>query len=382
MMLSGKKVLVTGATGFIGSRLVEKLILEQGAFVRAFVHSFSHVARIARFSTGQLEMVAGDISDRESVERAVSECDIVYHLAHDGKNLRMNIDGTRNIAEACVLHNVQRLVYTSSIAVYEPLPDGDLDESATPEYSGWEYADCKILSENEVLRYAAESGLAATVLYPTIVYGPYGTRWTDFVAKELLSGEVYLPDDGQGLCNPVYVDDLADAIILAGESKAVAAEKFLISGPEPVPWADFYGAFERALGVQSQVYRSSEEIETLNRGILQKIRLVFKDPLSILSWAPFKWKPVLNTIKFMRSKVSNNLVRKLQTSRLHIPDGELLALYKSRCHVRIDKAQRALGYEPKFDFNKGMEETERFLRWAYLGESLNNNTGIPPQSRW
>jgi nucleoside-diphosphate-sugar epimerase len=322
------------------------------------------------------------MSDRDSVENAVSGCDIVYHLAHDGKNLRMNIDGTKNIAEACVLHNVQRLVYTSSIAVYEPLPDGDLDESATPEYSGWEYADCKIWAENEVLRYAEERGLAATVLYPTIVYGPYGTRWTDFVAKELLSGEVYLPDGGQGLCNPVYVDDLADAIILAGESKAEAAEKFLISGPEPVPWADFYGAFEQVLGVQSQVHRPSEEIETLNRGMLQKIRLVIKDPLSVLSYAPFKWKPALNTIKFMRSKVSNKLVRKLQTSRLHIPDGELLALYKSRCHVRIYKAQRVLGYDPKFDFSKGMEETGRFLRWAYLGESLNNNTGIPPVSRW
>ena len=381
-MLSGRTVLVTGASGFIGSRLVEKLILEQGAFVRAFVHSYSHVARIARFSTDHLEMIAGDISDRQAIDNAASGCDIVYHLAHDGQNLRMNIDGTRNIAEACVLHNVRRLVYTSSIAVYEPLPDGDLDESNTPEFSGWEYADCKILAENELLRYAGERGLAATVLYPTIVYGPYGTRWTDFVAKELLSGEVYLPDGGQGLCNPVYVDDLADVIILAGESKAAAAERFLIPGPEAIPWADFYGAFEQVLGVQSQVHRSSEEIETLNRGMLQKIRLAFKDPLSVLSWAPFKWKPVLNTLKFMRSKVSNNLVRKLQTSRLHIPDGELLALYKSRCHVRIDKARLELGYEPKFDFSKGMEETGRFLRWAYLGESLNNNTGIPPLSRW
>ena len=187
--------------------------------------------------------------------------------------------------------------------------------------------------------------------------------------RQLLSGQVFLPDDGQGFCNPVYVDDVVDAMILASEEDAAVAETFMISGPTPVQWKDFYSAFEQALGVRGQVHVPVDEIENLNQSIIQKVRLTIRDPLRLMSWAPLKWKPFLRTLMFLRSRVGDDLIRKLQNRRLYIPEGELLALYRSRCHVRIEKARRVLGYEPKFDFDQGMEETAKFIRWAYLGQS-------------
>ena len=80
MTLDGKKVLVTGGTGFIGSRLVEKLVLEHQARVRVLVRNFVNAPRIARFP---IEMVPGDLSDPVSVQKAVQNCDVVFHCAYD-----------------------------------------------------------------------------------------------------------------------------------------------------------------------------------------------------------------------------------------------------------------------------------------------------------
>ncbi len=82
MKLSGKQVLVTGATGFIGGRLVEKLVLEQHANVRVLVRDFSHASRIARFD---LEMMRGDITDSSAVTEATKGCEVIFHCAYGFK---------------------------------------------------------------------------------------------------------------------------------------------------------------------------------------------------------------------------------------------------------------------------------------------------------
>jgi len=79
MTLRGKQVLVTGGTGFIGGRLVEKLVLECDAKVRVLVRNFAHSASIARFP---LEIIQGDVTDTEAVRRAADGCDVIFHCAY------------------------------------------------------------------------------------------------------------------------------------------------------------------------------------------------------------------------------------------------------------------------------------------------------------
>lgn len=382
-MLTGQKALVTGATGFIGGRLVEKLVLEHRVQVRALVHNFTNAARIARFGPDDLEMIAGDITDSEVVERAVSGCDVVFHLAHDTENLDRNVTGIRLLAEACLRNGVRRLVHTSSIAVYEPFPDGDLDESTMAKPSGWGYGDCKLAEEDEILRYASERGLPATIILPTMVYGPYGKRWTATPMNQVQNGQVYLPDGGQGLCNPVYVDDVVDGMILASDKDAAIGERFIISGPTPVTWKEFFSSFEQLVGVTAQVHMSRDEINNLNRSILQNLRLTVRDPVRLMSWTPLRrlalhairWPMVRNALKRLRDALGDEIIGKLMSRRLYIPRGQVLDLYQARCHIKIDKARQILGYEPKFGFKQGMELTGGFIRWAYLGQS--NTSDIP-----
>lgn len=362
-MLTDKKVLITGATGFIGGRLVEKLILYHGADVRALVRNFAHAARIARF---RLEMVGGDIADADAVDRAVAGCDAVFHCAHDLQNAQRNLDGVRVLAEACLRHGVRRFVHVSTISVYEPLPDGDLDESSPVELCGWEYADNKLAVERELLRYADEHSLPVVVIQPTIVYGPFSKPWTIGPVGQLRTGRVVLPDDGGGLCNAVYVDDVVDALILAAQKDEAMGERFLISGAAPVTWREFYAAYERVLGVQSVIMMPAEEIERIayRNGTPSNLRLLWRNPRRLLNWAP-----VRSLYAFARPRIGEHFWKKAEQALpapVYIPDEQTLSLYRARAGVKIDKAQRLLEYEPAFSFDRGMSLTAQFIVWANL----------------
>lgn len=362
-MVAGRKVLVTGATGFIGGRLVEKLILYHGADVRALVRNFNHAVRIARFPVA---MVKGDIVEPDAVNQAVAGCDTVFHCAHDFQNSACNLDGAQLIADACLRHKVRRLVYVSTVSVYHPLPDGDLDESCRTEPCGWDYSETKLAIEQRLLRQVRDAGLPAVAVQPTIVYGPFSTPWTVSPVRRLRTGRLALPSDRDGLCNAVYVDDVVDALILAAEKPAVVGERFLISGPAPVTWRAFYAAYEHMLGVQSVVLMPTHEIEQMARRntVMSHFKWFWQDPAQVVNWPP-----VRRFYEFTRWWTTDNLrtrVKGALSSPLHVPDEVRLALYRSHAVVRIDKARDLLGYNPRFDFDRGMRLTAQFVNWANL----------------
>jgi len=362
-MISGKKVLVTGATGFVGGRLVEKLVLYHGAHVRALVRNFTHASGIARFP---IEMMGGDIAAPDAVDGAMEDCEIVFHCAHDLHNPQNNLVGAQVLAEGCLRHRVRCLVHVSSLAVYEPTTDGDLDESAPAEPSGWEYADNKLAVERAMLQYVEQYGLPVVVMQPTIVYGPFSKPWTIAPVKQLRTGWVVLPDSGTGLCNAVYVDDVVDALILAAEREEALGERFLVSGPEPVTWREFFGAYERILGVQSVISKPIGEIERVfhKSGAIHRIMLFMRNPYAIVKWAPIK--PLY---RFVRQHIDEAFLEEAMQrmpTPLYMPDEQELALYRAHTRVRIDKARRVLGYRPAFDFEQGVRLTAQYIRWANL----------------
>ena len=357
-MSSDSRALITGATGGIGGRLVEKLILYHAANVRVLVRNFVQASRIARFP---LEMVGGDIVDAAAVDRAVTGCDVVFHCALDRQSAQRNLDGARVLAEACLRHGVRRLVHVSSLAVYEPLDDGDLDESALAEPCGWEYPDIKLAVENEFLRYAEEYGLPVVILQPTIVYGPFTKSWTMWPVQALRNARLVLPDGGDGLCNAVYVDDVVDALILAAQTDEVVGERFLISGDSPVTWREFYAAYERTLGIQSIALMPTEEIHRIACPNPRRLR---RDPRALLNW-----RPARSLYGFARRRIGESFWKKAKQALpapLHLPNEQTLSLYRAHTRVRIDKARRLLGYEPLFSFERGMRLTAQFIKWANL----------------
>ena len=358
--LRNKKILVTGATGFLGGRLVEKLVLEFNAEIKALVRNFAHAPRIARFP---IEMINGEIDNSDAIDRAVQECEIVFHCAHDFSNPQKNIIGTKLIAEACLKYKVNRLIYVSSFSVYEPLQDGDLDESSPMPPCDWEYANNKRQIEQELLRYFREKGLPVVILQPTIIYGPFSKVWTDGIISLLRTGRVVLPDNGDGLCNAVYIDDVVNALILAAiAGDNIVGESFLISGEQPITWREFFESYERILGVKSVVFMPIEKIIQLTSG----------NPSVLLKADPrrFMELPLIRIFrKLLRQFVPKSFRKKVRQTLplpLHLPNSQRLSLYRAKTYVRIDKAKRLLGYKPQFSFEEGMKYTAHYIKWANL----------------
>ena len=391
--LSGKRVLVTGGTGFIGGRLVARLVLEFDADVRVLVRNFARAPRIARFP---IEMVHGDVTRPNDIERAVDECQVVFHCAALGskgsREIRhqVNVEGTRNVLEAALHAGVKRVVHLSSLMVYGDTPDGDLDESAPRRYSGNSYSDTKLDAEEIAFDYIERHGLPVAVLQPTIVYGPFGS-WTTDPLQRLKTEQVILVNGGDGLCNAVYIDDAVSAILLAAVKEEAVGEAFLISGEQPVAWRDFFDRYARMLGTAKMVSMSAAELlEAYHAQKQRRTRGILRETLSILREEPLVRQRFLKTSEVaLLAKAGRSLLPKQirQSLKRHVKDNDRMSqpqaalkeekpsrpmnpqvvqFYAAKTRVRIDKAKRMLGYQPVFDFESGMRLTEQWARWANL----------------
>ena len=284
----GANVVVTGATGFIGGRLVERLIEEHGSQVRCIIRDVGRAGRVGRLP---VELVRADLSNAGEIERAVDGADYVFHCAYDVQSRRQNLEGLRNLVEACAAHSVRRLIHVSTFAVYEPFPDGPLTEETSDGNRSNVYVGTKLDLEKIVFEAVRNRGVAATIVQPSIVYGPFCSPWTNTTAEMLIDGDVILPDDGEGLCNAVYIDDLVDGLILAAVSPAAIGERFIIAGPQPVTWATFFTEMAGALGTKPPKFWPREQIAKANNGAVQNIRLAALNPKRLIKMV-MRWNTV------------------------------------------------------------------------------------------
>jgi nucleoside-diphosphate-sugar epimerase len=390
--LRGRHVLVTGGSGFIGGRLVERLVRECGAQVRVLVRGYASAARLARFA---LDFVHGDVTDAAAMTAAARDCDVVFHCAYGTSGsqrlrARVNREGTQQALAAAAAARASRLVHLSTLMVYGRTADGDLDETAPRRRFGNPYTDSKLVAEQLAVEWARAGRAPAVVLQPTAVYGPYGGVWTERPLFELRTGRVILIDGGEGTANHVYVDDLVSAMLLAAVAPDVVGEAFLISSADPVSWRELYGAFERMLGHQSTIAMSADEARDYWRqwkrpslgSELQaavridpalRERLLETREVRVLRETASAWLPEA-TQQRIKARIGMGARAasppRTQSSAVEGPihplTPDLIDFFAARTRVRIDKAERLLGYRPAFDLAAGMALTEQWARWANL----------------
>jgi dTDP-glucose 4,6-dehydratase len=294
--LAGRRVLVTGAGGFIGSHVVEALVAE-GARVRAFVRYDSRGSRgwLDDLPTSSdVEIIAGDIRDGPTVDRAVAGSEVVVHLASliaipysylaPEAYVATNVVGTQHVLDACRRHDVARLVHTSTSEVYGTAQKVPIDESH-PLHPQSPYAASKASADLLALSYHASFGTPVTILRPFNTFGPRQSLRAiipTIAAQLIAGGSVWL-----GSTTPTrdftYVADTAAGFVCAATADAVGQVVQLGTGRE-ISIGDLAKAIAQVVGAPLRIESDADRV----RPAASEVMRLLSDPSrarALLGWS-------------------------------------------------------------------------------------------------
>ena len=325
------KALVTGGGGFLGGAIV-RLLVARGDQVRSF--SRGEYPELVRIGVTQFR---GDLADREAVNLAAEGCDTIFHVAakagiwgrYPDYHLT-NVTGTENVIAACIRNGVCRLVYTGSPSVVFDGSDVEGGDESLPYPSRYEahYPQTKAMAERLVL--AANSPRLATVsLRPHLIWGPGDNHLVPRIIARGKAGRLRRIGNRPCLVDTVYVDNAAQAHLLAADSLTpggtVAGKAYFISNGEPVPLWDMVNRILAAAG-----------LPPVSRSIPPGVALTIGAICEAL-WSVIRLPGEPPMTRFV--------AREMATA--HWFD--------------ISAARRDLGYNPVISINEGLKRLEKWL---------------------
>ena len=393
------RVLLTGASGLIGTRLAECLTQAYQVEVHALVRRLGTVgaARLARGAG--VRLFAGDVLDADAVMQAAAGCTHLVHCAADStasaaRQQAVMITGTRHALAAAQRLGMERLVHFSSAAVHDPARSGRIIREDAPLNGWFAYARAKIHAESLVRDAHRTGGLSAVILRPTSVWGPWSVTWTMSAARLLLQGVPFLPEQGRGVANLVYLDNLVDAVWLALTRPEAVGQTFLINDDTPLTWGELYRGYARSLGVSLRdlparphvVETWAVSIRNATAVLRRAVAGQTRSPAQVLREA-YTHVPIVRDVvrcvpeglrQFLRRSVTAHeqtlAVRSgscpsmdgpafLPVNRLDRPSWEL---YTSAGRYANDTAKRILGWKPRVTFEEALHRTCEWMAYAGL----------------
>jgi dihydroflavonol-4-reductase len=324
-------ILVTGASGFIGGRLVEHLVAE-GHKVAALTRTTSDIRPLKELG---VEIRAGDLSTPESLKQATRGVEKVFHLAayytfYGKKELynKINVEGTRALVEASLLNGVDHFIYCSSTEAIGPVknPPASEDVELNPQY---EYGRSKVAAEKAV-KDAGVRGLGYTIIRPSGVYGPGNIDDVSYwFITAIASGGLaskFIIGSGRNLIQFVHIDDVVQGFTLAAEKPATSKGRtYNISDNRAYSYKEVYGIIADVLGKKPPTLHCPTffakvfafKIETANR---------------LLGREDFMWH--------------TSMVDSVTSDRAY----------------SIERAVKELGYKPRYSLRDGLKETVAWYR--------------------
>ena len=313
----GRRVLVTGAEGFIGSTLVDRLLAE-GADVRAFVHykPYGDKGWLAG-REDDVDIQAGDVRDTDRVGVAVRDCDVVFHLAAligipysyvaPESYVQTNVVGTQNVATACIRAGVHRMVHTSTSETYGTARRVPIDEEH-PMQPQSPYSASKIGGDMLALSYYHAFELPVAVVRPFNTYGPRQTARAVIptVLAQLLSGVQELRI---GATTPSrdfnYVDDTVDGFLKVAECDRALGEVVNIGSGREITIGDLIALLCKITGRNPAIVPDEQRLRPSG----SEVERLLCDNTRAREWAD--WKPSVTLEEGLRRTsdwIANNLV--------------------------------------------------------------------------
>lgn len=316
----GRTAAVTGAGGFIGNAICRRLATE-GAEVRGLDVNPALADRVTAAGAAFAEV---DVADREALGVAFDRVDLVVHTAAYVREwgpmedfVRVNVAGTAHVLDASARGGADRVVHLSSVVVYGYESPSEQDESAFRRAHGNPYIDTKSASD----RLACRRG--AVVIRPGDVYGPGSVPWTLRPLEMARAGQLAVPGRGDGLMLPLYIDDLAEAVVLALASGEPGDAYAVWDDRARVTFEEHFNRLARFVGAR--------EARRLPRPVLELAGMAAE------GWAKLRGKPPALTAGAM-------------------------TFIDRRGLVSAAKARDQLGWEPHVSYEEGMRLTGEWLR--------------------
>ena len=316
------RVLVTGATGFIGGHLAERLAGDG----LAVTGTGRRIDEVRWLEDGGVRLRRADLLDREAIRELVSGREVVFHAAGwlygDPEQARpVNVEATADLVRICAEEGVRRVVHVSTLGAYRR-PDSraalPIQEThpLSPDAGGL-YQRTKAEGELRARSVAEERGLELTVARPGMVFGPRADTWTVGMCRAVCGGKRVLIGDGGGHFHPLYVEDLMDALVACAASPAAAGEAYNFC-QDPVTFRAYLSEYGELCG---------------------------REPKALPTW------------------VARLMVAANRLPGVDVPlDETWLNLATNRLRFSTRKARRELGWSPEVGYERGMERTKEWLR--------------------
>ena len=372
------KIAIIGASGFVGSALVERLFFNKGYDFGAFIHSYGNAARLTRFP---IRLKAIDILNYNQVNRALYGYNIVINCSKGGSAEMLN--GLKNIIKASKKNMIKKFIHISSVAIYgdDPPPETK-DEAAKPDPGSNLYGTYKFKQENMVFKLHT-SGIPSIILCPGNIIGPYSIFLLE-AAQKLLSKEIVLVDDGVYPTNLIHVDNLVEAILTAIETEEAWGERYFINEIEQTTWKEFYEELMKILGLSFQIKSISRD-EVLKCLRKDKSHYGFSDNIRILVSGEFREAlsmfpafEKLNRLAYkLFARLNPNIQIKLR-QKLEKPiniEKEIPGINLDNRYIKVqirqyyhspEKIVNKLNYTPLLNYEQRMRSIESWFRYINI----------------
>jgi len=313
MTLKNKKVLVTGAGGFIGSHLTEKLV-NLGAKVTCFLHyrSDSSLENIDSFDNNiknKLEIICGDLNDSDAVRKAAKGQEYIFHLGaliavhysyvHPRSYVQTNVLGTLNIIIAALENKVKKIIHTSTSEVYGTPNKVPIDENF-PLQGQSPYSATKIAADKMVESFWHSYNLPMTIIRPFNTYGPRQSARA--IIPTIITQAITNESIKIGNLNPkrdfVYVDDVVEGFILAAQNKNALGQTIQLSTNKEISIGELAKKINNYVGNECKIISENKRLRPLTSEVM-RLKGDNSKAYNIL-----KWKPKTNIDEGIKKTVS------------------------------------------------------------------------------